>query len=66
MYSEPGEPISRRRLLLSLPVLMMAPRAFAQPDNPPIRVRGNESRDALGVGRSALGGFTTRDCSACR
>ena len=36
---------------------MMAPRAFAQPDNPPIRVRGNESRDALGVGRSALGGL---------
>ena len=39
MYSE-TELISRRRLLLSLPVLMMAPRAFAQPDNPPIRVRG--------------------------
>jgi catechol 2,3-dioxygenase-like lactoylglutathione lyase family enzyme len=32
--------ISRRHLLLSLPALMMAPRAFAQADNPPIRVRG--------------------------
>jgi catechol 2,3-dioxygenase-like lactoylglutathione lyase family enzyme len=32
--------ISRRRLLLSLPALMTAPRAFAQADNPPIRVRG--------------------------
>jgi catechol 2,3-dioxygenase-like lactoylglutathione lyase family enzyme len=32
--------VSRRRLLLSLPALMMAPRAFAQADNPPIRVRG--------------------------
>jgi len=37
--SETGR-ISRRRLLLSLPALMMAPRAFAQADNPPIRVRG--------------------------
>jgi catechol 2,3-dioxygenase-like lactoylglutathione lyase family enzyme len=32
--------ISRRRLLLSLPALAMAPRAFAQSTNPPIRVRG--------------------------
>jgi catechol 2,3-dioxygenase-like lactoylglutathione lyase family enzyme len=32
--------ISRRRLLLSLPALIMAPRAFAQMDNPPIRVKG--------------------------
>src|SRR5881396_3071325 len=32
--------ISRRRLLLALPALMMAPRAFAQASNPPIRVRG--------------------------
>src|SRR6266568_4372950 len=32
--------ISRRRLLLSLPALMMAPRAFAQASNPQIRVRG--------------------------
>ena len=31
--------ISRRQLLLSLPALAMAPRAFAQAD-PPIRVRG--------------------------
>jgi catechol 2,3-dioxygenase-like lactoylglutathione lyase family enzyme len=42
VYSETGATgaISRRRLLLSLPALMMAPRAFAQRDNPPIRVRG--------------------------
>ena len=32
--------ISRRRLLLSLPVLAMAPRPFAQAGKPPIRVRG--------------------------
>ena len=32
--------ISRRRLLLALPALMMAPRAFAQAINPQIRVRG--------------------------
>jgi catechol-2,3-dioxygenase len=32
--------ISRRRLLLSLPALMMAPRAFVQTANPPIRARG--------------------------
>ena len=32
--------ISRRRLLISLPALMMAPRMFAQASNPPIRVRG--------------------------
>src|ERR1700722_16195882 len=32
--------ISRRRLLLSLPVLAMAPRAFAQAGKPPIPVRG--------------------------
>jgi catechol 2,3-dioxygenase-like lactoylglutathione lyase family enzyme len=32
--------ISRRRLLLSLPALMMTPRAFAQADSPPIRVSG--------------------------
>src|SRR2546428_5655227 len=32
--------ISRRRLLLSLPALVMAPRAFAQASNPQIRVRG--------------------------
>src|SRR5206468_9371545 len=32
--------ISRRRLLLSLPALLMAPRAFAQASNPQIRVRG--------------------------
>ena len=32
--------ISRRRMLLSLPALMMAPRALAQRSNPPIRVRG--------------------------
>jgi catechol 2,3-dioxygenase-like lactoylglutathione lyase family enzyme len=31
--------LSRRQVLLSLPALMMAPRAFAQADNPPIRVR---------------------------
>src|SRR5205807_7453923 len=32
--------ISRRRLLLSLPALVMAPRAFVQTANPPIRARG--------------------------
>jgi catechol 2,3-dioxygenase-like lactoylglutathione lyase family enzyme len=32
--------LSRRDLLGSLSVLMMAPRAFAQADDPPIRVRG--------------------------
>ncbi|PYS05366.1 MAG: hypothetical protein DMG12_08085, partial [Acidobacteria bacterium] len=32
--------ISRRRLLLALPALMMAPRAFAQAINPQIRLRG--------------------------
>ena len=32
--------MSRRRLLASLPALMMAPRAFAQATTPPIRVRG--------------------------
>ena len=32
--------ISRRRLLLSLPALMMAPRAFTQASKPSIRVRG--------------------------
>lgn len=32
--------LSRRRLLLSLPVLMTAPRAFAPATNPLIRVRG--------------------------
>jgi catechol 2,3-dioxygenase-like lactoylglutathione lyase family enzyme len=32
--------MSRRRLLLSLPLLMTAPRALAQADNPPIRVKG--------------------------
>lgn len=32
--------ISRRRLLLSLPALVMAPRALAQASEPPIRVRG--------------------------
>src|SRR5438552_2700506 len=32
--------ISRRRLLLSLPALMMAPPAFAQASNPQISVRG--------------------------
>src|SRR5439155_17796337 len=31
--------ISRRRLLLSLPALVMAPRAFVQTANPPIRAR---------------------------
>jgi catechol 2,3-dioxygenase-like lactoylglutathione lyase family enzyme len=36
---EPGR-LSRREVLLSLPALVMAPRAFAQADNPPIRVRG--------------------------
>ena len=32
--------ISRRQMLLSLPALAMAPRAFAQGTNPPIRARG--------------------------
>jgi len=32
--------ISRRRLLLSLPALVMAPRPFVQTANPPIRARG--------------------------
>jgi len=32
--------ISRRRLLLSVPALVMAPCAFVQTANPPIRVRG--------------------------
>ena len=32
--------ISRRRLLLSLPALVIAPRAFVQTANPPIRARG--------------------------
>ena len=32
--------LSRRQWLLSLPALMMAPRAFAQADTTPIRVRG--------------------------
>src|SRR5882672_7483171 len=32
--------ISRRQLLLSLPAIAMAPRVFAQTENPPIRVRG--------------------------
>src|SRR5436309_4192357 len=32
--------ISRRRLLFSLPALMMAPAALAQTSNPPIRVKG--------------------------
>jgi catechol 2,3-dioxygenase-like lactoylglutathione lyase family enzyme len=32
--------ISRRRLLLSLPAIAMAPRAFAQTENPPIPVKG--------------------------
>jgi catechol 2,3-dioxygenase-like lactoylglutathione lyase family enzyme len=32
--------ISRRELLLSLPALTLAPRAFAQAGSPPIRVRG--------------------------
>jgi len=32
--------ISRRRLLLSLPALVMAPRALVQTANPPIRARG--------------------------
>ena len=32
--------ISRRRLLLSLPAVVMAPRAFVQTANPPIRARG--------------------------
>src|SRR5207245_9701688 len=31
---------SRRRLLLSLPALVMAPRTFVQTANPPIRARG--------------------------
>jgi hypothetical protein len=32
--------ISRRRLVLSLPALVMAPRALVQTGNAPIRVRG--------------------------
>ena len=32
--------ISRRELLLSLPALTLAPRAFAQAGSPPIRIRG--------------------------
>jgi catechol 2,3-dioxygenase-like lactoylglutathione lyase family enzyme len=32
--------VSRRRLLLSLPALMMTPRVFAQGNDSPIRVRG--------------------------
>ena len=32
--------MNRRRLLLSLPALALAPRAFAQANDPPIRVRG--------------------------
>src|SRR5207244_9469860 len=32
--------ISRRRLLLSLPAVVMEPRAFVQTANPPIRARG--------------------------
>jgi catechol 2,3-dioxygenase-like lactoylglutathione lyase family enzyme len=32
--------ISRRQMLLSLPALMMVPRAFAQASNAPIRVKG--------------------------
>src|SRR5216684_1287843 len=32
--------ISRRRLLLSLPAIAMAPRVFAQTENSPIRVKG--------------------------
>src|SRR2546428_480279 len=35
-----GFDISRRRLLRSLPALVMAPRAFVQTANPPIRARG--------------------------
>jgi catechol 2,3-dioxygenase-like lactoylglutathione lyase family enzyme len=37
--SENGR-VSRRRLLLSLPALVAAPRLFAQTSGPPIRVRG--------------------------